>query len=101
MLVKVEGVEGTAEAGLEVAQHGVDPPDLREVFGMLAPGDDSLVVAVGCGLGSEAGQPIGENMAAGRDVAFGPFRDQGCDPGVNWMAIFVQGTGCDDRNLVF
>jgi hypothetical protein len=40
-------VEGTAEAGLEVAQQGVDPAELRQVVGVLAAGDDSLVLAVG------------------------------------------------------
>ena len=72
VLFKVAGVEGTAEAGLEVAQQGVVPPELRQVVGMLAAGDDSLVVAVGCGHRAEAGQSIGENMAAGSEVAYGP-----------------------------
>ena len=40
-------MEGTAEAGLEVAQQGVDPAELRQVVGVLAAGDDSLVLAVG------------------------------------------------------
>ncbi len=48
-------MEGSAEAGLEVAQQGVDPAELRQVVGVLATGDDSLVVAVGRGHGSEAG----------------------------------------------
>ena len=63
VLLKVEGVEGSAEAGLEVAQQGVDPPELRQVVWMLAAGDDSPVVAVGCGHGAEAGQAIGKDMA--------------------------------------
>ena len=64
-------MEGTTEAGLEVAQQGVDPAELRQVVGVLAAGDDSLVVTVGRGHGAEAGQAIGENMAAGREVALG------------------------------
>jgi hypothetical protein len=43
---------------------------------VLAAGDDGLVVAVGRGYGAEAGQSIGENMTAGREVAFGPVRDR-------------------------
>ena len=74
--MKVEGVEGTAEAGLEVAQQGVDPAELWYVVGVLAAGDDSLVVAVGRGYGAEAGQSIRENMAARREVVFGPVRDR-------------------------
>ena len=50
-----------------MAQQGVDPPELRKVVGMLAAGDDSLVAAVGCGHGAEAGDFIGENMAHGRE----------------------------------
>ena len=69
-------MEGTAEADLEVDQQGVDPAELRQVDGVLAAGDDSLVVAVGRGHGAEAGQAIGENLAAGREVAFGPVRDR-------------------------
>jgi hypothetical protein len=45
---------------------------LRQVVGMLAAGDDSPVVAVGSGHGAEAGQAIGKDMAAWREVAFGP-----------------------------
>ena len=67
-------MEGTAEAGLEVAQQGIDPAELRQVVGVLAAGDDCLVVAVGCGHSAEAGQAIGQDMAARREVAFGPVR---------------------------
>ena len=56
-------MEGTAIADLKVAQHGIDPPELRQVVGVIATGDDSLVVAVGRGDGAEAGQAIGKNMA--------------------------------------
>ena len=41
-----------------------DPPEFRQVVGMLAVGDDSLVVADGRGHGAEAGQAIGKDMAA-------------------------------------
>ncbi len=43
---------------------------------MLAADDDGLVVAVGRGHGAEAGQSIGENMTAGREVVFGVVRDR-------------------------
>ncbi len=76
VVVQVRGVEGTAEAGLEIAQQGVDPAELRQGVGVLAAGDDSLVVAVGRGHGAEAGPPIGKTMAAGREVALGPVRDR-------------------------
>ena len=74
VLIKVKGVEGSAGAGLKVAQQGVDPPELRQVVGMLAADDDNLVLAVGCGQGAEAGQAIGKDMAAWYEVALGPVR---------------------------
>jgi len=69
-------MKGAAEAGLEVAQQRVDPAELRQVVGVLATGDNRLVVAVGCRHGSEAGQAIGEHLAAGYQMAFGPFSDR-------------------------
>jgi len=69
-------VEGTAKAGLEVAQQGVNPAELRQVLGVVASGADVLVVAVGRGHGAEAGQAIGEHMDARCEVSLGPVRDR-------------------------
>ena len=52
------------------------PPELRQIVGVLAAGDERLLVAVGRGHGAEAGQSIGKSMAAGREVPFGPVRDR-------------------------
>jgi len=49
-------MEGAVEASLEVAQQGIDPAELRQVVGVLATGDNCLVVAVGGGYGAEAGR---------------------------------------------
>ena len=68
-------MEGAVEAGLEVAQQGIDPAELRQVVGVLATGDNSLVVAVGGGHGAEAGQAIREHLAAGHQMAFSPVSD--------------------------
>jgi len=68
-------VESTAKAGLEVAQQGVNPAELRQALGVLATGDDRLVVAVGRGHGAEAGQATGEHMAAMCKVSLGPVSD--------------------------
>lgn len=75
VLVKVEGMKGSSESGLEVAHQRVDPAELRQVVGVLATGHNSLLVAVGCRHGSEAGQAIGQHLAAGHQMAFGPFSD--------------------------
>ena len=69
-------MEGTAKAGLEVAQQGVNPAELRRVLGVLASGADILVVAVGRGHGAEADQAIGKHMAARCKVSLGPVRDR-------------------------
>jgi len=53
VLVKVEGVVGTAQAGHEIAQQDVEPPELRQVVGMVAVGDNNPVVAVGRAHGRE------------------------------------------------
>ena len=50
-------MEGTAEAGLEVAQQCIDPPELWQVVGVPAAGVDCLVVAVGRGDGVEQASP--------------------------------------------
>ena len=65
-------MERSTEAGLEVAQQGVDPAELGWFVGVFAAVDDCLVVAVGCGHGTEAGQGIGEHLAAGTQVALDP-----------------------------
>lgn len=58
-------MKGAAEAGLEVPQHGVDPPELRQVVGVLSTGDHCLVLAVGRCHGPEAGEAIGQHLTAG------------------------------------
>lgn len=46
VLVKVEGVEGAAEARLKVPENSVDLAKLLKIVGVLATGDDGL----GCNL---------------------------------------------------
>jgi hypothetical protein len=44
ILGKVEGVIGTAEGALEIAQEGIDRPELgQRSAGLAATGDDALV----------------------------------------------------------
>lgn len=69
-------MESTAKFGLEVAQQGVDPAELRQVVGMVAACDNNPVVAVDCGDSAEAGQAIGQDIAARREAALGPIRDR-------------------------
>ena len=68
-------MEGAVEAGLEVAQQGVDPAELRQIIGVLPTSDDGLMAAARSGHRTEAGQAIGEHLASGSQVLFGPGAD--------------------------
>ena len=49
VVVEIKGVEGPAQAGLEVAEQCVDPAELKQIVGMLAASIDRLMPA-GSGL---------------------------------------------------
>ena len=68
-------MEGAVEAGLEVAQQRVDPAELRQVAGVLPSSDDGLMAAARRSDGTEAGQAIGEHLASGCQMLFGPLSD--------------------------
>ena len=75
VLVKVEGMEGAVEAGLEVVQQRVDPAELRQVAGVLPTGDDGFMAAARSADGTEAGQAIGKHLASRCQVLSGPGAD--------------------------
>ena len=65
-----------AQAGLEIAEHGVDPLELGQVLG-LSPADDGRLMHAACrGYRSEAGQPIGEHGAARGQMRLRPLADR-------------------------
>ena len=68
-------MEGAVEAGLEVAQQRVDPAELRQVAGVLPTGDDGMMAAACSGHHTEACQAIGEHLASGCQMLFGPLSD--------------------------
>ena len=68
-------MEGAVKAGLEVAQQGIDPAELGQVVWVFPPGDNCLVVTACRGHGTEAGQAIGEHLAAGCQMVLGPISD--------------------------
>jgi hypothetical protein len=75
VFVKVEGMEGAVEAGLEVAQQGVDLAELRQLAWVLPTGDDVLVAASRRGHGMEVGQAIREHPPYGSHMVLGPGAD--------------------------
>ena len=68
-------MDDPVEADLEAAQQGVDPTELQQVTGVLPIGDDGPMAAACCGHGTEAGQAIGEQLAAGCQMLLGPVSD--------------------------
>ena len=107
VLVEIKGVEGAAQAGLEIAEQGVDPTELGQIVGMLPAGDDRLVVAARRGHGTETGQAIGEHLTTGSQMLYGPVLDRLTaeaqdrrDLGVDGMTRLVQRDRSHDRNLV-
>lgn len=75
VLTEVECMIASGQAGLEIAQDGVDPLELRQVF-RLSSGDDGwLMDAPGFGDGAEAGETIGRHGAARGQMRLGPNRD--------------------------
>ena len=106
VLVEIEGVEGAGKAGLKIFQQSNDPAELLQVLGMCYSGDDDLVSAATVGDRAEAGQPIGEHLAAWRQVLSGPGNNRlgteasnRRDLGVNWPACPIQRNHRHDRNL--
>ena len=76
VLVEIKGVEGAAQAGLEVAEKDVDPAELGQIVGMLASGDNCLVVAVRRGHSAETGQAIRKHCGARCQVLSSPVLDR-------------------------
>ena len=100
-------MEGVVQAGLDVAQKGVDPGELRQVVGILTTGANSLVVAVGCDHGTAENQSIGEHLTARHKRRLGQSTiaselkaTHNRDPGVNQMTGLIQRGSRDDWNLV-
>ena len=76
ILAEGEGMVAAGKAGFEVAEHGVDPLEFRQVL-RLAPADDGGLMSAACiGNGAEAGESIGEHRASGGEVVLGPLSDR-------------------------
>ena len=75
VLGEVEGMIGTAQGTLEVAQEGVDRAQLRQSDATLAPaGDQALVLGADALDGTEAPQTVGDHGGRRRDRAGGEDR---------------------------
>ena len=63
VLLEVERMVATREAGLEITEDGVDPFELRHVLWLASGHNGGLMAATGIRHGTEAGQAIGEHDA--------------------------------------
>ena len=59
-----------AQAGLEIAQHCVEPEEFKHFLGFAATDNDRRVLATRLSHGGKAGQAIRQDDATGRQVIF-------------------------------
>ncbi len=72
----VQRVISPGQAGFEIAQHGVDPLELRQVARLAAAGDMGGMGAAGLRHGAEAGQAVRQHFASGREMLERPVLDR-------------------------
>ncbi len=65
VLCESECMVTPSEAGLELAQYGVGPPEFGQRLGLSPADDGRLMKASRRADGVKAGQPVGEHVAAG------------------------------------
>src|ERR1035437_9136784 len=70
---KTEAVVAATQTGFEVAQHRVDPLQLRNILGLAPCHDSAFMSAAGLGHGAEARQAIRINGAASSKAFVGPI----------------------------
>ena len=69
VFAEFERVEDSGKCGLQVAEHGVDPFDVREVARLAGADDAGHVQAAGVGRGGEAAEPVAMTQAPGTRLA--------------------------------
>ena len=86
----VEGVEISAAASLEVAEHCVDPALLRQIVGVLSSGDDGLVLELAVATARKQASRSERDLTSGGMMSLGPVSDRiraetghGTEPCVN------------------
>lgn len=76
VFAEVKSMVSPGEAGLEIAQDGVDPKEIRQFPGLSASGHGSLVMTARFGHSCEAGEPVGKHGATRAELGFGPVCDR-------------------------
>jgi hypothetical protein len=62
LLIESEGMKSAAEAGFQIAQYRIDPAEFRQFVGMTPPHDHWLMKATDFCNGTEAGQPVRDDV---------------------------------------
>ena len=108
IFAKLKGVVGTRKTGFEIAQHGIYPPELRQLPGLTATGDEDIMRPPSIPNSIETTQAIGQYMAfsiqgTARPVLNGfPGKPGNRDEfGMDGMPLIVYGNGSGKRHLVF
>ena len=96
-----------AEAGLEIAEDGVDPVEHRQVLGFARTDDGRLVGTAAIGDAGEAGQAVGDDGAGRGEVRTRPVGDGGAGEAgqsgelrAQRMALVVERDRADEGHLV-
>ena len=100
-------MERSAEAGFKVADHGLDPAEIGQIFGMVALNDQRLMIAAHLCNSTKASQPIGDYLTSSCQSVLGPVcnrcEGEGFNLGhlhVTGMTGHLEGNDGDDRNIV-
>ena len=107
ILAVLQGVEGAGQAGLEVAEHGVDPLELRQVTRLERADHHRHVHTAGIGDCGEAAQTVAENRGLRRQACLGPLTDRFAREAadqvelqVSRVASVIDGDSGHERHLV-
>jgi hypothetical protein len=90
VLVELEGLVGAAEHGFEIAQHRVDPSELRHIARLTAADDHVRVSAPGIDDAGKAGQPVTAHITAWKQVSASPVADRAGAEGRNLVDLDEQ-----------
>ncbi len=73
VLVVLQRMKSTGQRGLQVAEHCVDPLELRQIAGLESADDQRQVATSSIGHRREAAQPIADHPGARLQTGFGPL----------------------------
>ena len=107
VLVVLQRMKSTGQRGLQVAEHCVDPLELRQIAGLESTDDKRHVATSSIGHRRETAQPIADHQGTRLKTGFGPItngrRGETTDQvelDVHRMSCLVERDGRHERHLV-